>query len=164
MALLGGCDCKKVRYELLEKPMFVNCCNCTWCQRETGSAFVINAVIETKYVKHHGIEPIAINTPSASGRGQIIHRCPECQIALYSNYSGAGPILSFVRVGTLDNPNQCPPNAIIFTRTKQDWVCFPDNIPKFEEYYDMEKLYSKESWARRMALKPEIEEWKASQK
>lgn len=164
MALLGGCDCKKVRYELLERPMFVNCCNCTWCQRETGSAFVINAVIETKNIKHRGVEPIAIKTPSASGRGQIIHRCPECHVALYSNYAGAGPILSFIRVGTLDNPNECPPNAIIFTNTKQDWVCFPDNIPQFEEYYDMEKLYSKENWARRMALMPEIEAWRASQK
>jgi hypothetical protein len=159
--LFGGCDCRKIRYELLEKPMFVNCCNCTWCQRETGSAFVINGVIESANIKHHGAIPDCKTIPSNSKKGQIIHFCPDCKVTLYSNYAGAGPILSFVRIGTLDNPNECPPNAIIFTSTKQDWVCFPDDIPQFEEYYDMKQLYSAQSLARRFALKPQIDAWKA---
>lgn len=160
--MLGGCTCRKIRYRLKREPMFVNCCNCTWCQRETGSAFVINAVMEAKETELLGGTPEIIDTPSASGKGQKIHRCPECKVAVWSNYGGAGPILNFVRVGTLDNPNQCPPNAIIFTSTKQDWVCYPDNIPQFEEYYDMKALYSSEAWERREALKPDIAAWKAS--
>ncbi len=161
--LFGHCDCKKIKYELLARPMFVNCCNCSWCQRETGSAFVINGVIESKNIKHHGAQPQTKTIPSNSGKGQIIHFCPDCKVTLYSNYAGAGPFLSFVRIGTLENPSECPPNAIIFTKSKQDWVCYPDNIPQFEEYYDMKALYPAESWARRMALKPEIDEWKAEQ-
>lgn len=159
--LHGGCDCKKIRYELLARPMFVNCCNCTWCQRETGSAFVINGVIESDNIKHHGQIPETKIIPSNSGKGQTLHFCPDCKVTLYSNYNGASPYLSFVRIGTLDNPDECPPNAIIFTSTKQKWVCYPDNIPQFEEYYDMKALYPAESWARRTALKPKIDEWKA---
>jgi len=159
----GGCDCGHIRYELLEKPIFVNCCHCTWCQRETGSAFVINAVIEAKNIKLLSGEPIEIATPSASGKGQVISRCPKCFVAVYSSYAGAGPIIKFVRVGTLDNPNLCPPQAQIFTATKQDWVVLNPDIPAFEIYYDMNELYPPESLARRNALKDEIKAWKSAQ-
>src|SRR5216117_2499908 len=45
--LKGRCACGKVRYRLLAEPMRVHCCHCTDCQRHTGSAFVLNAIIET---------------------------------------------------------------------------------------------------------------------
>ena len=45
--LTGGCACGSIRYQLLDKPMFVHCCHCDDCQRLTGSAFVLNAIIET---------------------------------------------------------------------------------------------------------------------
>ncbi len=163
MKITGGCDCGHVRYELLDKPMFVNACHCRWCQRETGSAFVINGVIEATNIKLLNNEPVTINTPSESGKGQLISRCPKCQIALWSSYGGSGPCIKFVRIGTLDNPDQFPPNAQIFTASKQPWVTLNPDIPSFEIYYDMNELYPPESLKRREALKGEIEKWRARQ-
>src|SRR5215469_5117398 len=101
--LEGGCNCKLIRYRMETPPLIVHCCHCRWCQRETGTAFALNAVIEAERVVHLHSEPELIDTPSQSGRGQKIARCPVCRIAVWSNYPGAGPILRFVRVGTLDN-------------------------------------------------------------
>jgi len=85
----GGCDCRFIRYRLTRTPLFVHCCHCRWCQRETGSAFVLNALIETECVERLRGEPEMVTTPSASGKGQNIARCPRCRLALWSHYSGA---------------------------------------------------------------------------
>lgn len=148
----GGCTCRHVRYRLMSRPMFVNCCHCRWCQRETGSAFVINAVIETDRVEMLAGEVEVIDTPSNSGKGQKISRCPKCHVALWSNYSGAGPKARFVRVGTLDNPDAMPPEAHIFTSSKQPWVILPKDVTVVPEFYDMATTWPKASLERRAAL------------
>jgi hypothetical protein len=148
----GGCTCRQVRYRMESRPMFVNCCHCRWCQRETGSAFVINAMIEADRVTLLAGQPEMIDTPSESGKGQKIWRCPTCKVALWSNYAGAGDKLKFVRVGTLDEPDRMPPNVQIFTASKQPWVVLPPGMPAFEEYYSSKELWPPESLARRAAL------------
>lgn len=148
----GGCTCGAVRYRLCAAPLFVNCCHCRWCQRETGSAFVINAMIESDRLEVLQGKPQLINTPSESGKGQLIARCPTCHVALWSHYAGAGRKVSFVRVGTLDEPDRFPPGAHIFTQSKQPWVKLDGSTPVFEEYYEREKLWPPESLARREAL------------
>ena len=142
----GGCTCKEVRYRLDDKPMVVHCCHCSWCQRETGSAFVINAVIESARLTLLSGQPEMVLTPSASGRGQKIMRCPKCWVAVWSHYSRDA--LSFVRVGTLDNPNAAPPDVHIFTRSKLDWVTLPGSVPAFEIYYDRKALWPAASLER----------------
>lgn len=149
----GGCTCGQVRYRMITRPMFVNCCHCRWCQRETGSAFVLNAVIEADRVELLRGEPELVATPSLSGRGQKVWRCPTCQVAVWSNYSGAGDAVRFVRVGTLDEPDAMPPEAHIFTTSRQPWVVLPDGTPSFHEFYDMDTLWPKESLERRAALR-----------
>ena len=109
-----------------------------------------------------GIEPEVVHTPSDSGLGQKIARCPSCKVAVWSHYAGSGPITKFVRVGTLDQPDLLPPDVHIFTASKQPWVVLPEGIPAFEEYYDRDELWSKESLARRQALVPQIEAYQAS--
>jgi len=148
--LEGGCACGAVRYRLASLPMFVNCCHCTWCQRETGSAFVINAVIETDRLAVTG-ETLAVATPSESGTGQIIHRCPACHVALWSHYGGRTKA-AFVRAGTLDKPNPIKPDAHIFTRSKLPWVSLDGGAPAFEVFYELDKQWPAESQARRKAL------------
>lgn len=145
----GGCACGAVRYRLGSAPMFVHCCHCTSCQRETGSAFAINALIEADRVEVLAGAPAAAPTPSESGKGQTIWRCPSCHVALWSNYAGSGPRIHFVRVGTLDEPAACPPDVHIFTRSKLPWVTLPDNVPAVEVYYDRAELWPAESLARR---------------
>ena len=160
--LEGGCDCRSVRYRMTTAPLFVHCCHCRWCQRETGSAFVLNAMIEADRVQLLGAEPEIVDTPSASGLGQKIARCPRCCIAVWSHYTGAGPMVRFVRVGTLDEPDQLPPDIHIFTESKQRWVVIPNEMPAVPEYYDREKYWPAESLARRQVMLPQIEAYQAT--
>ncbi len=148
----GGCDCRFIRYRLVRTPLFVHCCHCRWCQRETGSAFALNAMIETECVELLHGEPGGVMTPSNSGRGQDIARCPQCRVALWSHYPGAGPLFAFVRVGTLDDPDRFPPDIHIFTMSKQPWVILPKGVPAMREYYDREQHWPEESLARREAV------------
>jgi hypothetical protein len=160
----GGCDCRAVRYRVESGPLFVHCCHCRWCQRETGSAFVLNAMIEAERVTNLGVSPELTNTPSNSGMGQTIARCPTCRIAVWSHYAGAGPVIKFIRVGTLDNPDLMPPDIHIFVQSKQPWVLIPEGIPSVPEYYDREKYWPPQSLARRQAILPAIEVHRASLK
>lgn len=147
----GGCTCRHVRYRMTSKPMFVHCCHCRWCQRETGTAFALNAMIEADRVELLSGEVEVVNTPSNSGKGQKYSRCPKCRIALWSNYAGAGDAMRFVRVGTLDEPDRLPPDIHIFTMSKQPWVVLPAGTPAVPEFYDREKMWPAESLARRAA-------------
>jgi hypothetical protein len=152
VALEGGCDCREVRYRLLSPPLFVHCCHCRWCQRETGAAFALNALIETERLELTAGRVEIVHTPSASGKGQRIARCPACRLALWSHYAGAGDALAFVRVGTLDDPDALPPDIHIFTSTKQPWVVLPPGAPAVPEYYDRRKYWPAASLERRDAL------------
>ena len=150
--LFGGCDCRSIRYRMDTRPLFVHCCHCRWCQRESGASFALNAMIETDRVSLLAGEPDVVDTPSESGRGQKIARCPKCRIAVWSNYAGAGAAVRFVRVGTLDEPDRLPPDIHIFTASKQPWVVLPPGMPAVTEYYDRNQYWPKESLARREAL------------
>ncbi|HEY5896370.1 MAG TPA: GFA family protein [Burkholderiales bacterium] len=147
--LEGGCDCRQLRYRMESRPLFVHCCHCRWCQRETGASFALNAMIESDRVTLLGVKPELVDTPSQSGRGQKIARCPQCRIAVWSHYAGAGTVVSFVRVGTLDDPDALPPDIHIFTSSKQPWVVIPPHMPAAPEYYEREKYWPAESLARR---------------
>lgn len=132
--------------------MFVNCCHCSWCQRETGSAFALNAIIETDRLEVTGaVERVRL--PSASGKGQEMTRCPQCGVALWSHFAGAGQLAAFVRVGTLDDPGACPPDAHIYTSTKLPWVVLDGSVPVFPDYYDLRQQWPAHAQARRAAMK-----------
>lgn len=147
----GRCACNAVRYRLLSAPMFVNCCHCKDCQRQTGSAFVINALIETDRIEitHGKTVPTAL--PTDSGRVHDVYRCPTCHTALWSDYGGR-PALRFVRVGTLDDPASLPPDAHIFTRSKLPWVVLPDDAKAFDVFYNMEEMWPADSLERRRRI------------
>jgi hypothetical protein len=131
--------------------MFVNCCHCRDCQRQTGSAFVINAVIETDRIRLLSREPEPVTVPTESGRPHDIYRCGICHTAVWSDY-GRRPPLRFVRVGTLDEPAALPPDAHIFTRSRLPWTELPKSVPAFDMYYDMEVLWPAASLQRRRAI------------
>jgi len=158
----GGCDCRAVRYRVESAPLVVHCCHCRWCQRESGASFALNALIEADRVTSLGVEPEVIDTPSESGAGQRIARCPSCKVAVWSNYSGAGPVVKFIRVGTLDDPDLLPPDVHIFTASKQPWIQLPAATPAFPEYYEREQVWSASSLERRKTLLPLIEAYQAS--
>ena len=147
----GGCACGSVRFRLTDAPMFVHCCHSTSCQTETGSAFVLNALIEAERVELLEGAPEPVLTPSESGKGQQIWRCPTCRVALWSNYGGAVDVIRFVRIGTLDEPGALDPDVHIYTRSKLPWARLPEGVPAFEAYYDSAQLWPAASLERRAA-------------
>jgi hypothetical protein len=147
----GGCSCRHLRFRLLDQPLFVHCCHCSWCQRESGAAFALNAMIEADMVELLAGSPDVVDTPSASGKGQKISRCPHCKVAVWSNYGGAGEAVRFVRVGTLDEPGRYPPDIHIFTATKQPWVVL-GGTPAVPEYYRASEHWPQGSLDRRARL------------
>jgi hypothetical protein len=149
--LQGGCACGAVRYRLETAPMFVHCCHCRDCQRQTGSAFVLNALIETDRITRLSGTLQAVRAPTDSGRPHDIYRCPICQTALWSDY-GARQALRFVRVGTLDEPAALSPDVHIYTRNKLPWVMLRKETPAFETYYDSSTLWPAASLERRRAI------------
>jgi hypothetical protein len=150
-ALEGGCACGAVRYRLKSGPMFVNCCHCTDCQRQLGSAFVINAVIETDRIEVLSGELTVTTLPTDSGRPHDVYRCAVCGTTIWSDY-GRRKVMSFLRATTLDDRAALPPDAHIFTRSKLPWVTLPADTPAFEVFYDLPNQWPVESLARLKAL------------
>jgi len=148
----GGCTCRSVRYRVAAPSMMTHCCHCRWCQRETGSAFVINAIVETSALEVTG-QTEMVDTPSQSGNGQKIVRCPLCRVALWSHYSQGGPKLAFVRVGTLDDPDAVPPDVHIYVASKQPWVRLPEGARSFAEFYNVREVWPPEALARAQAAR-----------
>jgi hypothetical protein len=133
--LEGGCSCGRVRYRLEARPFIVHCCHCRLCQRQTGSAFVLNACLEEEHVRLLGEAPAPVEVPTESGRGHAIFRCPACAIAVWSEYGGVKTV-KFVRVGTLDDPTALQPDVHIFVRSKLPWVQLPPGAKAYDEFYD----------------------------
>lgn len=150
----GGCSCGAVRYRVISAPMIVHCCHCRWCQRQTGASFALNALIEADRVQVLQGEPEVMTVASPSNIGQTIARCPNCRIAVWSNYnmSGLKERIRFIRVGTLDQPDRMPPDVHIYTSTKQPWVRLPEGDKAVEEFYDYDETWSQESLDRRAVL------------
>jgi hypothetical protein len=148
----GGCACGEIRYRLTSEPLFVHCCHCRNCQRQTGSAFVVNAIIESDRVDLLQGELAVVDVPRDDGSTQRIYRCPTCQIGLMSEYGR--PYARFVRVGTLDDPSAVAPDVHIFTRSKVPWLQLPEGVPAFDELYEMEELWPRASLERAAAARP----------
>jgi hypothetical protein len=148
--LEGGCSCGEVRYRLTSDPLITHCCHCLNCQRQTGSAFVINVLIEADRVEVLAGELRRVDVRRDDGSTQKIFRCRDCQVAVYSDYGP--PDIRFVRAGTLDDPSQVVPDVHIFTRSKREWITLPDSTPAFEVYYNRNAVWTRESLDRIEAL------------
>jgi hypothetical protein len=146
----GGCACGAVRYRLASDPLFVHCCHCLNCQRQTGSAFVVNLLIEADRVELLAGDPRPVDVPRDDGSSQRIFRCPACKVAIFSEYGR--PEVRFVRGGTLDEPSSVSPDVHIYTRSKLGWVTVPESVPAFEVYYDSKALWPAESLERLRAV------------
>ncbi|KAK2022969.1 glutathione-dependent formaldehyde-activating [Colletotrichum zoysiae] len=214
--LEGGCACGNIRYSLNASPLVVHCCYCTCCQRETGTAFALNAVVEgdevtllpsspsvsplqplasfpdsirddwtPKLTRPDGNNdineaggsggkngkgsmggipsPVLLPVPAESGAPQHIARCPLCLTPVWSNYVGTGPLMKFIRVGTLDSPALLGgPDTYIFMRSKQPFIEIAnDGKPRFDGFYpSKEGVWSPEALVRREKLIFRIKEWR----
>ena len=59
----------------------------------------------------------------------------------------------FVRVGTMDNPDLCPPDIHIFTSSKQPWVTLSPSTKAVPEFYDLDAVWPVESLERLRAMR-----------
>ena len=152
----GGCACGHVRYSVESPPLVVHCCHCSHCQRQNGSAFAVNALVEADRVTLLQGDVDDIEVPSPSGANQRIARCPKCKVAVWSNYlvmgGGIGELVRFIRVGTLDDPGSMPPDVHIYTSSKQPWVEIPAEHLAVDEYYVTKEVWSPESLKRLAVL------------
>lgn len=152
----GGCACGEVRYRIQSRPMFTHCCHCRDCQRQSGSAFALNALIEAERVELTNGTPEAIMLSTGSGAGQEVYRCPNCRVALWSYYlmfpGGIERDVRFLRVGTLDDPDLVPPDIHIYATSKQPWFSIPVGAPTVDRFYPIEETWPTESLQRRNAL------------
>jgi len=149
----GGCACRKVRFRMNANPIIVHACHCTWCQRETGTAFAHNALVETAEVELLAGQVLMTTLPSHSGKGQKVARCPNCRVAVWGHYASAGEAMAFVRVGTLDDPSPFPPDIHVFTSTKAAWLPLPEGAKTFPEFYNPAQEWPPESLARARAAR-----------
>jgi hypothetical protein len=78
MNLEGGCACGEIRYKLTASPLIVHACHCRDCQRLTGSAFVINIWIETKFVEPGPVLPKSFRLAGGSGNHHEVFFCDAC--------------------------------------------------------------------------------------
>ena len=150
----GSCTCGHVRYKVKSTPMVVHCCHCRGCQKNSGSAFALNALFEAENVELVSGSTEDITVPTPSGVGQIITRCSECKVAVWSNYNMGGlrKRIRFVRVGTLDDPDQFSPDVHIFTESKQPWVIIPEGDTRVDVFYNWDDVWSPESMERLHAI------------
>ncbi len=146
----GGCICGQLRYQVTAEPMIVHGCHCRGCQKNSGSAFAVNALFEAERVKLISGEVEEITVPTPSGTGQDITRCVKCKVAVWSSYNMGGlrARIRFIRVGTLDDPDQMPPDVHIFTGSKQPWVVLPKDDRRVEVFYVFKETWSPESMER----------------
>ena len=147
----GGCSCGKVRYRLSADPMRVHACHCRQCQRVTGSAFVLNALIEKDAVELLSGSPISVRF---DGTVHTAYFCQDCGTYVWSHYGGRFRCCWFVRVGTLDNPDAFPPDVHIFTASKQPWLSIPDDASQFSESYELATIWPDRSLRRLSAVTP----------
>lgn len=154
----GECFCGAVKYRLIDRPMFVQCCHCTDCQTQTGGPFAINGLIERDRIELEpdSLEPVAVSMPTSSGRPHDIYRCPTCQTAVWSDY-GRRRHLVFLRISTLAERHAIVPQAHIFTRSKAPWVALPEGTKAFDVYYEMNEEWPAASLARRAAVMAKVQ-------
>jgi hypothetical protein len=124
-SLEGGCECGSIRYRMTAQPTFVNCCHCRQCQKLSGSAFALNAMIERDCVEVvQGADELLVHEGAA--------RCPRCNVLLWATHRFFGDGIRFVRVGTLDEGERLSPDTHFFTRSKHPWVTIPAGVRAFE--------------------------------
>jgi hypothetical protein len=101
----GRCLCGAVRYAAASKPIRVTFCHCRFCQRATGSAYMVEPIFEkTKFEITSGTPAIYTLASTGSGKGVTIHFCAVCGTKLFLAFERFPEIFG-VYGGTFDDPD-----------------------------------------------------------
>jgi hypothetical protein len=119
--MTGGCPCGAVRYQLASFPLLLYSCNCTDCQKASGSAFALNMPVRARDLRILQGEPKGWHHTSPKGVRVTSWFCGDCGGRLYGERAGRAEIVN-LRAGTLDDTTWLVPVAHMFTKSAQAWV------------------------------------------
>jgi hypothetical protein len=140
--IAGACACGEIQFRLTGAPIVTHACHCTQCQRETGSAFAVNLMIEA--------DRLVVDAGAPERTGDDVAACPRCQTRLWAYHRMFGEKAVFVKAGVLSRGRA--PDVHCFTSTKQPWLPLPEGVPAYAENYDFEAVLSAEARSRAQAL------------
>ncbi len=116
----GGCLCGAVRYELTAEPVATMVCNCTICQRSSGSALSTIALVAREALSVEG-ELKGYEYAGDSGNKLEINFCPNCGAPVLLNIRRMPDIVS-IKVGSFDDTSWFKPNVSIWNDSAQAWM------------------------------------------
>ena len=101
----GGCLCGAVRYGIQGEPLRITVCHCKFCQRATGSAYMVEPIFrETDLQVTKGSPAAYDHCSGGSGKLVHIHFCAACGTKLYLTFERFADVCG-VYAGTFDDPN-----------------------------------------------------------
>lgn len=127
----GGCQCGRVRYQVVGEPITVGVCHCRECQRQSGSAFGMSFIVPKDAFRLSRGELKVFSRSSDSGRPVICAFCPECGTRIYHEARWLEGALN-IKPGTFDDPSFLQPTGEIWTVRKHRWVELPSIPRSFE--------------------------------
>jgi hypothetical protein len=132
----GGCLCGDVRYRTRAQPLRVTICHCTFCQRFTGSAFLVEPIFRRADVAFYGAVAKRYDHRSDSSRKRVtLNFCGQCGTTICLDLERFPDILGLCG-GTFDDPNwfDRSQSRHIFTRSAQDGVVLPAGVDLYQEH------------------------------
>jgi hypothetical protein len=128
----GRCLCGDIQYTSTAEPVVVALCNCTHCQRQSGSAFSVNVGVPKGSLSFAGLRPQTYQDTGNSGHPVYRHFCGRCGSSIYSDVV-ARPDLDWLKAGTLDDTSWVRPTLSLWCGSAQAWVAPPEGATLFRQ-------------------------------
>ena len=134
----GGCLCGEIRYQVTAKPQRLTICHCTFCQRFTGSAFLVEPIfLKTDFEIIKGDIHCYEHRSDGSQMVVTVNSCPNCCTTLFLGFERFTEVIGICG-GTFDNPNWFDRDPEItkhiFTDSAQEGVVLPAGIDSFPKH------------------------------
>jgi len=125
--ITGGCHCGAVRYTLSAEPFWGGHCQCTNCQKFSGTGHASNIVAAKAAFDISG-DLTEYSYDSDSGNRMTRYACPVCTAPIYGVGSGS-PDVVVIRVGSFDDISSFEPKAVIYTDSAVAWDVHDPDLP-----------------------------------
>ncbi len=128
----GGCLCGAIRYKAFGEPQGSGYCHCKSCRHHTGAPITAYVVFSAKQVQWTSADPARYE----SSPGKFRAFCRDCGTSLTWEGTYKGEKIIDLHVGTLDKPEQFPPNEHTHYSERIHWLELTDDLPKFQASFE----------------------------
>ena len=128
--LTGSCLCGAIRYTVDVPITELRACHCTHCQKASGAAGSVNAVVPRAALKITQGTAKRYDAKADSGRTLYRYFCGDCGSPIYSQRATA-PETAVLRAGTLDSAGDMKITANIWTRSARPWATIDPASTRF---------------------------------